>query len=178
MSRLSYTCRVDGREVSAAVESAGKRTAPVDASDLLTVYDAARKAASASASAPVSCSRIERGAPRHDEDLEWIQRRMTPSCKAYGWDPSQVVSFDKWNCRYIGKGYIVDKDGHKKEVFNPFKSWSGTIASCASMSSESLGIPDATMDAVRRMAHYQADGDASGLSPEQFLCRVESLPRL
>ena len=90
-----------------------------------------------------------------------------------------IVSYDRWRCNYVGKGTVLDKDGKKVEVYNPFKQWSGTLASCASLDeSHNLGIPDSTMSAVQKMAYYQADGDNAELEESQFLCTVESLPRL
>lgn len=180
MSRLSYTCDVNGKEVESSVDSSAHRSAPVDASDLMAVYDAARSSVSASASAPVTCSRIVREKPRQDENLDWISRKMTPSCKQHGWDLSHVVSYDRWTCNYVGKGTVIDKKtGEKREVYNPFKSWSGTIASCADLNeSVDLGIPDSTMKAVQQMAYWQADGDNAELDENSFLCRVQSLPRL
>ena len=180
MSRLSYTCTVDkGREITASVDSSAHRDAPITAPDLEAVQASARQMANAPASAPVACSRIERRNPRQDKDLHWIHRRMTPSCEAFGWNPSQVVSYDKWSCRYVGKGTVRGKDGRKQQVFNPFKQWSGTLASCAGPSaSEGIGIPDSTYRAVQKMAYWQADGDASDLDLDQFLCRIESLPAL
>ena len=179
MSRLAFTCRVDGKEVTSHVDSARHRSAPVDATDLTSVYDAARSAVSAPASSVPVCSRIVRERPRQSEDLEWISKRMTPSCAKSGYNPNDVVSYDRWTCHYVGKGTVVDKaTGEKREVFNPFKTWSGTIASCATLdeTSTGLGIPDSTMLAVQKMAYYQADGDASDLDVNNFLCRVQSLP--
>lgn len=179
MSKLSYTCRVGGKEVESSVDSSAHRSSPIDASDLMTVYDSARSSVSAASSAPVTCSRIVRERRRQDADLDWISRRMTPNCKNYGWDLNHIVSYDRWTCNYVGKGTIIGKDGKKREVFNPFKQWSGTIASCATLDeSADLSIPDSTMRAVQKMAYWQADGDNAGLDEEQFLCRIESLPRL
>ena len=180
MSRLSYTCSVNGAEVDGSVDSAQNRASPVDASDLMAVYDSARTAASASSTTPVTCSRIIREKPRQSEDSEWIHKRMTPSCKQYGWDLNHVVSYDRWTWNYVGKGTVVDeKTGEKREVYNPLKRWSGTIASCASLDESSdLRITDSVMNAVQRMAYYQADGDNSDLDVDKFLCRIESIPRL
>ena len=180
MSRLSYTCRVNGTEVNSSVDSSKHRSSTVDASDLSAVYDSARSQVSAPPAADVQCSRIVREKPRQSEDLDWISRKMTPSCKQYGWDLQHVVSYDRWTCNYVGKGTIIDKEtGEKKEVYNPFRSWSGQIASCAALNeSADLGIPDSTMKAVQKLAYYQADGDNADLDVDQFLCRVESLPRL
>ena len=178
MSRLSYTCNVNGKEIESNVDSSAHRSAPVDASDLMAVYDSARTAASAAPATPVTCSRIVREKPRQDENLEWISRKMTPSCKEYGWDLNHIVSYDRWTCNYVGKGTVM-KDGKKVEVYNPFKQWSGTIASCSSLNESSdLSIPDSTMSAIQKTAYYYADGDNAGLDESQFLCRVESLPRL
>lgn len=178
MSRLSYTCKVSGKEIESSVDSSAHRSSGIDAADLMAVYDSARAAAGAAAAAPVTCSRIVRQKPRQDEDLEWIGRKMTPSCKQYGWDLNHIVSYDRWTCNYVGKGTVL-KDGKKVEVYNPFKQWSGTLASCASLNeAKDLSIPDSTMSAIQKMAYYQADGDNAGLDESQFLCRVESLPIL
>ena len=180
MSRLSYTCKVNGKEVESSVDSSQHKSAPVDASDLMAVYDSARSSVSAPASAAVTCSRIVREKPRQSEDRDWISRRMTPSCKQYAWDLNHIVSYDKWTCRYVGKGTVIDKEtGEKREVYNPFKQWSGTIASCAALNeAHDLSIPDSTMKAIQKMAYWQADGDNAGLDENQFLCSVQSLPRL
>lgn len=179
MSRLSYTCTVAGTEVDSSVDSSQRRSAAIDASDLMAVYDSARAAASAGPSAPVTCSRIVRQRPRQDEDLDWISRRMTPSCKNYGWDLKSVVSYDKWSCSYVGRGTVLDEDGKRQSVYNPFKRWSGTIASCASLGENAdLSIPDSTMRAVKKLAYWQADGDNAELDVDQFICRIDSLPRL
>ena len=177
-SRLSYACTVDGREVASSVDSSKHRDAPVDAADLHTVYSAARSGAGASASAPVVCSRLDRERKTQDADREWISRKMTPSCKNHNWDLNSIVSYDRWTCNYVGKGTVVDKSGNKKQVYNPFKQWSGTIASCADLSETTdLSIPDSTMNAVQRMAYWHADGDNADLDVDQFLCRIESIPR-
>ena len=120
------------------------------------------------------CSRVAR--VTDDSDREWIQRRMAPSCKAHGWNPSAVVSHDRFVCRYTGQGTVRDSDGSRKRVYNPWKQWSGRLASCAEGSPESMSIPDSTMDAVRRYAFHLAGGNEAELDPAQFLCRVESLP--
>ena len=174
MSRLAYTCSVNGGdEITASVDSSAKQGAPIDAADLMSVWDSARVHAGAAPSASVSCSRITRERPRQDEDAESISRRMTPDCAKYGWDPSHVVSYEKWSCRYMGQGVV---DG--KKVYNPFREWKGTIASCAPLNAEDMRIPDSTMDAIRRTAYWQADGDGAALDKDQFVCRVSSLPRL
>lgn len=179
MSQLRYTCSVGGRAVESTVDSSEKRGAPVSANDLFLVHNAARSEAKASASTPVTCSRVVREKPRMSEDMQWIRRKMTPSCAKYGWDLNQVVSYDTWTCNYLGKGTIVGKDGKKSEVYNPLKTWSGKIASCTDLGHESdLSISDETMESVRKMAYHQADGDNAGLDETQFLCRVESLPRV
>ena len=178
-SRLSYSCTVDGREVSSSVDSSKPRDSPVDASDLHAVYSSARSGAGASSSAPVVCSRLDRVRKTQDADREWISRKMTPSCKNHNWDLNSIVSYDRWTCNYVGKGTVVDKSGNKKEVYNPFKQWSGTIASCADLGETTdLSIPESTMNAVQRMAYWQADGDNADLDVDQFLCRIESLPRM
>jgi hypothetical protein len=179
MSQLAYTCSVAGTEVRGTVDAADRPAHPITARDVTRVYDAARHQVGVGPTTAVDCSRLERSAPRQSEDLEWINRRMTPSCKAFGWSPNDIVSFDRWSCRYIGKGTVTDKHGNKTEVFNPFKSWSGTIASCADLDANAgLAIPDSTMRAVQRMAYYQADGDAANLDVNNFVCTITSLPRI
>lgn len=180
MSQLAYTCTVNGREVSGVTNSKERRSAPIDAADLREVYDAARKTAGVSTTAAsVTCSRLAREKKEHNEDLQWIRRRMTRSCAAYNYDPSAVVSYDRWSCSYVGQGTVVDEHGNKRMVYNPMKRYSGRIASCASLDpKEGLGISDATMRDVQTMAYHQADGDNAELDVNQFLCRVESLPRI
>lgn len=180
MSQLRYTCTVDDKQIHGATDSSARPDAAVDAADVHAVYDAARDQLRVGRGAPVTCSRIDRAAPRQAADLEWINRRMTPSCKNVGWDPSQVISFDRWQCRYVGKGTTTDEHGNRVEMYNPFKTWSGTIASCAALDEQhaDLRIPDSTMDAVRRWAYHQADGDAHNLDVNAFVCSVDSIPRM
>lgn len=179
MSQISYTCSVSGTEIHGAVDAADPPNTNINASDITRVYDAAREQLGVSRSTGVECSRLERGAPRQNEDLQWIQRRMTPTCAAFGWDPSQVISWDRWSCRYVGKGTVTDRHGNKVEVFNPFKSWSGTIGSCADLNSNAdLSIPDSTYHAVQRMAYHQADGDSANLDVNSFICSIDSIPRI
>lgn len=169
---------VDGEEVRSTVDSASHRSAPVDATDLRTVYDAARTAASAPGSATVTCSRIVREKPSQDENLEWISRRMTRSCKQYGWDLNHIVSYDRFTCNYVGQGTVL-VDGKKQQVYNPFKQWSGTLATCSNLNETAdLSIPDSTYKDAQAYAYYMADGDNANLEEDQFLCRIESLPRL
>ena len=179
MSSVSYTCSVGGKKIHGAVDSSSGPQSVLDASDISAVYDAARTQLHAGPTSDVTCSRMVRERKTHPEDLEWIQRRMTPSCKRYGWDPSQVVSYDKWRCKYAGEGTVVDKHGNKTRVRNPFKQWSGTIASCAALDEDvGLSIPDSTYSAVQRWAYHQADGDNAELDPKQFVCTIESIPRV
>lgn len=104
---------------------------------------------------------------------------MTPSCKAVGWDLNHIVSYDRFVCNYVGKGTVVDKEGKKREVYNPFKQWSGRLASCAALDENAdMSIPDSTYRAAQAYAYYMADGDNADLDQDQFLCRIESLPRL
>ena len=177
MSKLTFVCSVNGTNVSSSVASTEKRTAAIDAAAMRSVYDAARAHAGSAHDAPVQCTRVDRA--RADEDMSWVHRRMTPDCAAVAWNPSQVVSYDRWSCRYMGKGVVTDKDGNRQLVYNPFKQWSGRIASCAAPDPDKgLGIPDSTMKAVQKMAWYQADGEAAELDENQFMCRIESLPVL
>lgn len=177
-SKLAYTCRVGGADVASTIRVSEPSTFPVDATDLRKVHDAARAQARAAPGADVTCSRIRRERATSDRDMQWIRRGMTPSCAAFGWDPNNVASFDKWSCRYTGMGTVTDKDGTQRRVHNPMKRWSGTIASCDAPDPDSFGIPDATMGAVQRLAYHRAGGDESELDLGGFLCRVESLPRL
>ena len=180
MSRLAYTCSVGGKDIESKVDSSAHRNDGIDASDLASVYDSARAAAGAPRSTPVTCSRVVREKPRQDEDLEWISRRMTPSCAKTGYDLRSVVSYDSFSCKYVGTGTVI-KDGKPVEVkAHPDRTWSGRIASCTGLGEggSGLGIPDSTMAAVQRMAYWLADGDNAGLDEKQFVCRVESLPHI
>jgi hypothetical protein len=123
---------------------------------------------------------MDRTRPVVNEDTEFIRRRMTPSCKAYNWDLSHIVSFDRWQCQYTGKGVVRDADGNRIEVTRPDKRWSGTIASCAdpgqSAAALDLSIPDSTYRAVQRTAYHHAGGDDAELDVDQFVCSIQSLP--
>lgn len=175
MSKLSFTCTVAGAEVTSSVASKEPRTSAIDAAAIRSVHEAARAKAGGAPGVPIQCSRIDR--KRADEDMTWVHRRMTPDCARFGWDPNQVVSYDRWSCRYVGQGVVTDKDGNRQKVWNPFKTWSGRIASCAPLdTSTGLGITDGTMKAVQKMAWYQAGGEASELDENKFLCSVASLP--
>lgn len=180
MSRLAYTCRVDDQSVEGFVASERSRKAPIDASDIGAVYADARSTAGSLASAPVTCSRLSREKLPQDRNLEWISRKMTPSCKEHAWSLQSVVSYDKFTCNYVGKGTVLDKDGNEQRVRRPFKQWSGTLASCSTLNEagEGLGIPDSTMHAAQQYAYWMADGDAAGLDEKDFLCRISSLPRI
>lgn len=178
MSRIVYTCTSGGKETKGSVDSSNNVRDQVNAEEITSVYEDVMKKTNTDSSHDISCSRINREPARQKEDLEWIHRRMTPDCKQWGWNPSQVVSFDKWSCRYMGKGIIKDNEGNERNVYNPYKSWSGTIASCAALNAQDMAIPDSTYSAVQKMAYHQADGDASQLNLDDFVCRIESLPRM
>ena len=176
-STLSYTCRIDHQEISGTLPSKESRSSPINARDLFSVYDAVRDEVGAPKTKEVTCKIVQRERNAiQTKDMEWIQRRMGPSCRAYGWDPSHVISFDRFECRYMGTGTVPGTDGKDTPLYNPFRTWSGTLASCDAGSAKSMGISDEQMKAIQTYAHYQADGDASGLDPSKFLCRVESLP--
>ena len=150
-SRINYVCMLDGKEVDGSIDSSEPRVAPINAHDVNSVYAAVRGTTSSSSDVKVECSKIERDKPKQSaKEMEWISRRMTPSCKQYAWNPSQVISYDQYECRYLGEGLIPGPDGKEMKVSNPFKTWTGTLASCATGTAEDMSISDETYEAIQK----------------------------
>ena len=176
-SRVAYVCKVGDTEVRGKVDVPQPVHAPINAPDVIAAHNAARARVRADAAAPVSCTRLDRTRPAVNEDDEFVRRRMTPSCRAYNWDLSHVLSYDRWQCEYKGTGIVVDADGNRREVTRPGKRWSGKIATCVDPAhGADMSISDSTYHAVQRMAYHQAGGEEAELDVDQFVCNIQSLP--
>ncbi len=99
---------------------------------------------------------------------EVSKHRMARNCKKTGYNLNNIVSYNKFTCRYLGEG--VDDKGRK--VQNPFQTWRGTLASC----DDTLEISDDVEHDVRMLAWEAAGGAERKMNPDQMMCSIQSLP--
>lgn len=108
--------------------------------------------------------RIEDEKPNGKQLMKY---KMASSCAPY-YDIKNITSYNKYTCNYLGTG----KDEKGRIVKNPFKTWSGTLPSCDS----SMEITDQIDHDVKRLVYERADGDASALDINEFICNISSFP--
>lgn len=95
------------------------------------------------------------------------RNRMATNCGP-AYNLNNITNYNRFTCRYLGTG----KDDKGRDVWNPFKTWSGTLPSCES----SISISDQTEMDVKRLAYFGAAGDEAGLDVNKFSCDIFSVP--
>lgn len=150
----------------------GSIVGPLSPSQLGDVYRQVRVATGSHANAPVVCNHaipLSQQSTTLTSSNDFIHHRMARNC-APRFDPNEVTAFNEFRCKYSGKGLV---DG--KMVHNPWKEWSGKLASCDGFR-EYMEISNDVMRDIRDYVYEIAGGDEAKLDREMFTCSVQSLP--
>jgi hypothetical protein len=131
------------------------------------VESLARSKAGVSDDTGVTCSIHVQ--PKHDAK-EWIHRRMASNC-APRFDLNEITTINHFQCYYEGTGLI---DG--KRVRRPWYHIDGRLASCDGYN-EYMETSDEVMESIKLYAYHKAGGEEAQMDPNQFVCRVQSLPQ-
>jgi hypothetical protein len=96
-----------------------------------------------------------------------MTHKMASNCGP-NFNLSDVTNHNQYSCRYLGDG--IDSSG--KRVRNPFKQWTGHIASC----DKSLEISEQLEEDVKSIVYERAGGEDTKMNKDEFLCDIYSFP--